>query len=191
MTEAASHCQQKQDIRVQQDSDLGKELGTASDSMSLDPLRVEKPFQVQLHRSHQSPTGPCWCGQRPSSGTPENSPCPHPYLSPLEERPQSLPRTQEHPDAIGPGGPRSTQTLLDQEDPEAPQMSLGQEDSRAPRPHWTKSPSLAPLSEVEMGQRQCKSTYNNIKNKTSPEPSPPSTPTPEHCNVDKAEEKGS
>ncbi|KAL6081735.1 hypothetical protein STEG23_016817, partial [Scotinomys teguina] len=41
---------------------------------------------------------------------------------------------------------------------------------------------------VEMDQRQGKSTYNNIKNKTSPESSPPPTPTHENCNVDKAEE---
>ncbi|KAL6081111.1 hypothetical protein STEG23_032802 [Scotinomys teguina] len=39
-----------------------------------------------------------------------------------------------------------------------------------------------------MGRRQCKSTYNNMKNKISPESSPPPTPRPEHCNVDKAEE---
>ncbi|KAL6091151.1 hypothetical protein STEG23_006901 [Scotinomys teguina] len=36
--------------------------------------------------------------------------------------------------------------------------------------------------------RQWKSTYNNIKNKTSPESSPPPKPRLEHCNVDKAEE---
>ncbi|KAL6088664.1 hypothetical protein STEG23_010198 [Scotinomys teguina] len=42
--------------------------------------------------------------------------------------------------------------------------------------------------QAEMGRRQCKSTYNNMKNKTSPESSPPPTPRPEHCNVDKAEE---
>ncbi|KAL6042566.1 hypothetical protein STEG23_023889, partial [Scotinomys teguina] len=42
--------------------------------------------------------------------------------------------------------------------------------------------------EAEMGRRQCKSKYNNMKNKTSPESSPPPTPRPEHCNVDKAEE---
>ncbi|KAL6030149.1 hypothetical protein STEG23_023680 [Scotinomys teguina] len=40
---------------------------------------------------------------------------------------------------------------------------------------------------AEMGRHQCKSTYN-MKNKTSPESSPPPTPRPEHCNVDKAEE---
>ncbi|KAL6085322.1 hypothetical protein STEG23_032581 [Scotinomys teguina] len=39
-----------------------------------------------------------------------------------------------------------------------------------------------------MGRHQCKSTYNNMKNKTSPESSPPSTPRPEHYDVDKAEE---
>ncbi|KAL6084469.1 hypothetical protein STEG23_031146, partial [Scotinomys teguina] len=85
-------------------------------------------------------------------------------------------RTQEYPEAFRPRGPRSTQTALDRE------------DSRAPRPHWTKRPPLAPLSEAKMGRLQCKSTYNNIKNKTSPESSPPPTPRPEHCNVDKAEE---
>ncbi|KAL6082325.1 hypothetical protein STEG23_021480 [Scotinomys teguina] len=42
--------------------------------------------------------------------------------------------------------------------------------------------------EVEIDRCQCKSTYNNIKKKTSPESSPPPTPRPEHCNVDKAEE---
>ncbi|KAL6083099.1 hypothetical protein STEG23_007181 [Scotinomys teguina] len=44
------------------------------------------------------------------------------------------------------------------------------------------------LKRAEMGRRQCKSTYNNMKNKTSPESSPPPTSRPEHCNVDKAEE---
>ncbi|KAL6048247.1 hypothetical protein STEG23_002138 [Scotinomys teguina] len=61
-------------------------------------------------------------------------------------------------------GSRSTQTPLEQET------------------------SPAPSSKAEMGRHQCKSTYNNIKIKTSPESSPPPTPRPEHCNVDKAEE---
>ncbi|KAL6048255.1 hypothetical protein STEG23_002146, partial [Scotinomys teguina] len=39
-----------------------------------------------------------------------------------------------------------------------------------------------------MGRRQCKSTYNIIKNKTTPESSPPPTPRSDHCNADKAEE---
>ncbi|KAL6086943.1 hypothetical protein STEG23_010296 [Scotinomys teguina] len=43
-------------------------------------------------------------------------------------------------------------------------------------------------TDAEMGRRQCKSKYNNMKNKTSPESSPPPTSRPEHCNVDKAEE---
>ncbi|KAL6045175.1 hypothetical protein STEG23_013866 [Scotinomys teguina] len=74
-------------------------------------------------------------GQRPSSGTREKSPCPHPYVSPLESCPSYIlgtrstrmpshrkdpgapgrhhtTRTQEHPDAITPQGPRSTQTPL-------------------------------------------------------------------------------
>ncbi|KAL6093465.1 hypothetical protein STEG23_027879 [Scotinomys teguina] len=41
---------------------------------------------------------------------------------------------------------------------------------------------------VEIGQRQCKRTYNNIKNKTSPESSPPPTSRPEYCNIEKADE---
>ncbi|KAL6039625.1 hypothetical protein STEG23_034530 [Scotinomys teguina] len=45
-----------------------------------------------------------------------------------------------------------------------------------------------PAQKAEMGRRQCKSKYNNMKNKTSPESSPPPTTRPEHCNVDKAEE---
>ncbi|KAL6087084.1 hypothetical protein STEG23_018030 [Scotinomys teguina] len=97
-------------------------------------------------------------------------------------------KTQEHLDAIGPGGPRSTPEALRPRGPRSTQTALEKEDSRAPRPHWTKRPTLAPLSEAEMGQHQCKSTYNVIKNKTTPESSPPPTPRPDHCNVDKAEE---
>ncbi|KAL6084726.1 hypothetical protein STEG23_025226 [Scotinomys teguina] len=36
------------------------------------------------------------------------------------------------PDAIGLGGPRCNQTMLDQEDPEVPQTSLDQEIPEAP-----------------------------------------------------------
>ncbi|KAL6073220.1 hypothetical protein STEG23_008978, partial [Scotinomys teguina] len=39
-----------------------------------------------------------------------------------------------------------------------------------------------------MGRRQCKSAYNIIKNKTTPESSPPPTPRSDYCNADKAEE---
>ncbi|KAL6042872.1 hypothetical protein STEG23_007557, partial [Scotinomys teguina] len=78
--------------------------------------------------------------------------------------------------SLRPKGPRSTQTAVDKD------------DSRAPRPHWTKRPTLAPLSETKMGRRQCKSTYNIIKNKTTPESSPPPTPRSDHCNADKAGE---
>ncbi|KAL6045550.1 hypothetical protein STEG23_026306, partial [Scotinomys teguina] len=41
---------------------------------------------------------------------------------------------------------------------------------------------------AKMGRRQCKSAYNTIKNKTTPESSPPPTPKSDHCNADKAEE---
>ncbi|KAL6032437.1 hypothetical protein STEG23_009229 [Scotinomys teguina] len=72
-------------------------------------------------------------------------------------------RTKEQPVTLRGRGPRSTQTASEQET------------------------SPAPSSKAEMGRRQCKSTYNNIKNKTPPESGPP-TLRPEHCNVDKAEE---
>ncbi|KAL6084458.1 hypothetical protein STEG23_020162 [Scotinomys teguina] len=39
-----------------------------------------------------------------------------------------------------------------------------------------------------MGRHQCKSTYNIIRNKTPPESSPPPTPRPDNCSVDKTEE---
>ncbi|KAL6031036.1 hypothetical protein STEG23_025148 [Scotinomys teguina] len=73
-------------------------------------------------------------------------------------------RTKEHPFTLRGRGPRSTQTPSEQET------------------------SPAPSSKAEMGRHQCISTYNNIKNETSLESSPPPTPRPEHCNVDKAEE---
>ncbi|KAL6084853.1 hypothetical protein STEG23_022049 [Scotinomys teguina] len=89
--------------------------------------------------------------------------------SPSEEDPGTVSyprrkRTKEQPVTLRGRGPRSTQTPSEQET------------------------SPAPSSKAEMGRRQCKSTYNNIKNKTSPESSPPPTSRPEHCNVDKAEE---
>ncbi|KAL6055211.1 hypothetical protein STEG23_034117 [Scotinomys teguina] len=44
------------------------------------------------------------------------------------------------------------------------------------------------LLHAKMGRRQCKSAYNIIKNKTTPESSPPPTPKSDYCNADKAEE---
>ncbi|KAL6085428.1 hypothetical protein STEG23_031706 [Scotinomys teguina] len=41
---------------------------------------------------------------------------------------------------------------------------------------------------AKMGRRQCKSAYNIIKNKTTPESSPQPTPKSDYCNADKAEE---
>ncbi|KAL6091029.1 hypothetical protein STEG23_028417 [Scotinomys teguina] len=100
--------------------------------------------------------------QRSSSSTPEKSPCPHAYLSPLESRPSHLlgPRStwtpshhKEHPDAITPQGPRSTQTPLQhkppagtQEHPDAiglegqrsTQTTLDQEDPGVTKRYWTK-----------------------------------------------------
>ncbi|KAL6036566.1 hypothetical protein STEG23_024662, partial [Scotinomys teguina] len=100
-------------------------------------------------------------------------------------------RTQEHPDIFGGRGPRSIQTSLEEEDPGASRHLWRKSHFLGPR--CTQTPldqetSRCPPSKVEMGRHQCKNTYNNIKNKTSPESSPPPTPRPEHCNVDKAEE---
>ncbi|KAL6084056.1 hypothetical protein STEG23_027727 [Scotinomys teguina] len=47
---------------------------------------------------------------------------------------------------------------------------------------------LAVAGQAKMGRRQCKSAYNIIKNKTTPESSPPPTPKSDYCNADKAEE---
>ncbi|KAL6034879.1 hypothetical protein STEG23_037405 [Scotinomys teguina] len=84
---------------------------------------------------------------------PENSPCPHPYLSSLESCPSHLlgprstrtplhhkspPGTQEHLDAIGLEGPRSTQTPLDQEDPGVTKRYWTKRTQEYPRRHWTR-----------------------------------------------------
>ncbi|KAL6072876.1 hypothetical protein STEG23_018394, partial [Scotinomys teguina] len=45
-----------------------------------------------------------------------------------------------------------------------------------------------PIFGTKMGRRQCKSAYNIIKNKTTPESSPQPTPKSDYCNADKAEE---
>ncbi|KAL6089007.1 hypothetical protein STEG23_009924 [Scotinomys teguina] len=125
------------------------------------PLPTTHPSHLLGHRSSQSPS--------------------------VEE---SLPRTQEQPVTLRkehPGvtlrgrGPRSSQSSSE----EVPQ----------PLPETQEHPDTigtrdlpCPPSKAEMGRHQCKSTYNNMKNKTSPESSPPPKPRPEHCNVDKAEE---
>ncbi|KAL6091626.1 hypothetical protein STEG23_021002 [Scotinomys teguina] len=44
------------------------------------------------------------------------------------------------------------------------------------------------IFQAKMGRRQGKSAYNIIKNKTTPESSPPPTPKSDFCNADKAEE---
>ncbi|KAL6092728.1 hypothetical protein STEG23_010610 [Scotinomys teguina] len=68
-------------------------------------------------------------GQRPSSGTPEKSPCPHPYISPLESCPSYIlgtrsTRTPSHHKEPGAPGrhhtTRSTRTPSHHKDPGAP-----------------------------------------------------------------------
>ncbi|KAL6036554.1 hypothetical protein STEG23_024650 [Scotinomys teguina] len=100
-------------------------------------------------------------------------------------------RTKEHPDTTGPRGPRSTQTPLEEESlPRTKEHSdtIGPRVSRITQTPLDQETFHCPAFEVEIGQSQSKSTYNNIKDKNSPESSPPPTPRPEHCNVDKAEE---
>ncbi|KAL6035171.1 hypothetical protein STEG23_036056 [Scotinomys teguina] len=107
--------------------------------------------------------------------------------SPLEEEPQSLPRTQEQPVTLGRRGPKSNQSPLEEEDPGATSHPQRKRIQEHPDTIGTRDLPCPPFK-AEMGRRQCKSTYNNRKNKTSPESSPPPTPRPERCNVDKAEE---
>ncbi|KAL6085823.1 hypothetical protein STEG23_037227 [Scotinomys teguina] len=52
----------------------------------------------------------------------------------------------------------------------------------------TITPKAAQATQAKMGRRQGKSAYNIIKNKTTPESSPPPTPKSDYCNADKAEE---
>ncbi|KAL6091914.1 hypothetical protein STEG23_013141 [Scotinomys teguina] len=113
-------------------------------------------------------------------------------------------RTQEQPVTLRRRATRNNQSPSEEEDggaashprrkipshflrPRSSEPPSEEEDPGAPRHFWNKRPPLPP-SKAEMGRRQCKSTYNNMKNKTSPEASPLPTPRPEHCNVDKAEE---
>ncbi|KAL6031567.1 hypothetical protein STEG23_032262 [Scotinomys teguina] len=117
---------------------------------------------------------------------------------------ESLPRTQEQPVTLRRRAPRNTQSPSEEEDPGAASHPQRKSPSHFLRPRSSQPPSEKETQEhpdtigtrdlpcspskAEMGRRQCKSTYNNMKNKTSPESSPPPTPRPEHCNVDKAEE---
>ncbi|KAL6075576.1 hypothetical protein STEG23_011519 [Scotinomys teguina] len=110
--------------------------------------------------------------------------------SPWEE--ESLPESQEQPatleeeDPGGGRGPRSRQSPLEEEDQETASHPRRKRIQEHPDTIGTRDLSCPP-SKAEMGRRQCKSKYD-MKNKTSPESSPPPTPRPEHCNVDKAEE---
>ncbi|KAL6035173.1 hypothetical protein STEG23_034140 [Scotinomys teguina] len=107
--------------------------------------------------------------------------------SPSEDEQQPLPETQEHLVTLRRRGTGAASHPRRKRTKEQPVTLRG----RGPRSTQTPSEqetSPAPSSKAEMGRRQCKSTYNNMKNKTSPESSPPPTPRSEHCNVDKAEE---
>ncbi|KAL6084370.1 hypothetical protein STEG23_022612 [Scotinomys teguina] len=96
-------------------------------------------------------------------------------------------RTQEQPISKGGRGPRSRQSPLEEEDQETASHPRRKRIQEHPDTIGTTDLSCPP-SKAEMGRRQCKSKYNNMKNKTSPESSPPPTLRPEQCNVDKAEE---
>ncbi|KAL6042246.1 hypothetical protein STEG23_021567 [Scotinomys teguina] len=105
--------------------------------------------------------------------------------SPSEE--ESLPKTQEQLVTLGRRGPKSNQSPLEEEDPGAVSQSPSEEEDpgaashpqrkrtkeqpvtlRGKGPRSTQTPSEqeispTPSSKAEMGRRQCKSTYNNIK----------------------------
>ncbi|KAL6039689.1 hypothetical protein STEG23_005645 [Scotinomys teguina] len=107
--------------------------------------------------------------------------------TPLEDETQPLPETQEQPVTLRGRGLRSSQSPSEEEDPGAashPQRKRIQEHRDTIGTRGLPCPPF----KAEMRRCQCKSTYDNIKNKTSPESSPPPTPRPEHCNVDKTEE---
>ncbi|KAL6034233.1 hypothetical protein STEG23_023044 [Scotinomys teguina] len=105
--------------------------------------------------------------------------------SPWEE--ESLPESQKQPATLRGRGSRSSQSPREEEDPGADNHPRRKRIQEHPDTIGTRD-LFCPPSKAEMGRRQCKSKYNNMKNKTSPESSPPPTPRPEHCNVDKAEE---
>ncbi|KAL6038244.1 hypothetical protein STEG23_034917, partial [Scotinomys teguina] len=72
-------------------------------------------------------------------------------------------------------------------------MTMGDPVSWAPERTTQESsgpspPDYSSVIPAKMGRRQCKSAYNIIKNKTTPESSPPPTPKSDYCNADKAEE---
>ncbi|KAL6031358.1 hypothetical protein STEG23_006999, partial [Scotinomys teguina] len=84
-------------------------------------------------------------------------------------------------------GPRNSQSPLEKEDPGVASPPGRKRTQQHPDTIGTRDLPCPP-SKAEMGRCQCKSTYNNTKNKASLESSPPPTPGPEHCNVDKTEE---
>ncbi|KAL6090469.1 hypothetical protein STEG23_033279, partial [Scotinomys teguina] len=142
--------------------------------------------------------------QQTSPWPPENSPSPRPgaashpqrkshsqFLgprssqSPSEE--ESFPRTQEQPVTLRGRGTRNSQSSSEEDD-------QGTSCHPQRKRIWEHPETIGirhvpcPPTKAEMGRHQWKSTHNNIKNNTSPESSPPPTPRPEHCNVDKSEE---
>ncbi|KAL6033641.1 hypothetical protein STEG23_009743 [Scotinomys teguina] len=95
--------------------------------------------------------------------------------SPSEEED---PGAASHPRRKGPSHflrPRSSQPPLEEEDP------------GAPRHYWDKRPPLPPIQGRNV-KTSVQKYIHNMKNKTSPESSPPPRPRPEHCNVVKTEE---
>ncbi|KAL6089658.1 hypothetical protein STEG23_032896 [Scotinomys teguina] len=146
-----------------------------------------------------------WLGSYPQSQQISSTEGPrvasHPGKKRTQEQPVTLRgRGPSHPQRTSPSNfrrPRSSQSPSEGEDPGAashPQRKKNKEQflqrkriQEHPDTIGTRDFSCPP-SMAEMGRCQCKSTCNNIKNKTSPESIPPPTPRPGHCNVDKAEE---
>ncbi|KAL6037021.1 hypothetical protein STEG23_030136, partial [Scotinomys teguina] len=107
--------------------------------------------------------------------------------SPSEDKHQPLPETQEQPVTLRIRGPRSSQSSSEEEDQRTASHPQRKRTQEHPDTIVTRDLPCSP-SKAEMGRCQCKSTYKNIKKKTSPESSPPPAPRPKHCNVNKAEE---
>ncbi|KAL6092609.1 hypothetical protein STEG23_028843 [Scotinomys teguina] len=115
------------------------------------------------------------------------------------------------PDAIGLGGPRCNQTILDQENPEVPphhwtrrsrsthnplDQKKTQEHSNSSRkglkstqPPLDQDTYPCPIIPGKNGPASMQKCFNIIKNKTTPESSPPPTPKSDYCNADKGRRK--
>ncbi|KAL6069256.1 hypothetical protein STEG23_019715 [Scotinomys teguina] len=107
--------------------------------------------------------------------------------SPSEDKPQPLPETQEQPVTLRRRGPKSNQSPLQEENPGTASHPQRKRIQEHPDTIGTRDFPCS-LIQGRNGKTSMQKYIQQHKNKTSPESSPPPTPRPEHCNVDKAEE---